>query len=77
MSETVVWFGKNKGKEIAEISSGYLRWMVEKMDPVPIPKYQFHEDGRPMTREEVEALTERYRNIIDAASDELVERGDG
>ncbi len=76
MSETTFWFGMHEGKEVSEVSSGYLRWMVNKMDPAPLPKYQYHDDGTPMTVEEVKALTERYRNIIDAASDELAERGE-
>ena len=76
MTETKLWFGKNAGKEIRDVSTGYLKWMVEKIDPVPLPKYQFNEDGTHMTLEQVEALTERFRCIIDAASEELAERGE-
>ncbi len=73
-SETVAWFGKHKGKDLSEMPSGYLRWMVESMTPRLDPKYRFHEDGRPMTEEEVDALEVRTRNFIYAAEDELVRR---
>jgi len=74
MSDTTVYFGKHKGKELSQVPAGYLRWAVENMDPVPLPKYRFHEDGTPMTVEEVKAMEERMRNWLSAAEDELNER---
>lgn len=71
---TKLFFGKHNGQELSEIPSGYLRWVVEKLDPVPLPQYRFHEDGTAMTVEEVKDLEERYRGIISAAEDELIKR---
>ena len=80
MSETTFYFGKygpkdgEPGKDLSEVPSGYLRWMVEKMDPVPLPQYRFNEDKTPMTAEQVDVFIERNRNFISAAEDELTER---
>lgn len=73
-SETVAWFGKHKGKDLTEIPSGYLVWMVENMDPRLPAKFQKHEDGTPMTSEEVDAAEDRMRNFISAAEDEIERR---
>ena len=73
-SEKVFWFGKHKDKHLSEVPAGYLRWMVENMDPVPLHKYRFHEDGTPMTDEEVKAMEERTRNFIGEAEDEIAKR---
>lgn len=73
-SETTAWFGKHKGKDLSEIPTGYLVWMVENMDPTLLPKYRFHEDKTPMTREEVDAAEERMRNFISAGEDEIERR---
>ena len=68
-------FGKHQGKDLSEIPSGYLRWAVEKIDPVPLPKYRFKEDGiTPMTAEDVKQATDAMRNFLSAADDELLDR---
>lgn len=69
MSDEVFYFGKHKGKKLSEVPGGYLRWMVNKMDPSPLPK-----DRQGKTVEEVNAITERMRNFIFAAEDELHKR---
>ena len=69
MSETVAWFGKHKGKELSEIPGGYLKWMVENFDPVPLPK-----DTKGMTKEEAQAMEDRMRFFLKAAQDELDRR---
>ena len=67
--ETVFWFGKHKGKDLSEVPGGYLRWMVENLDPKPLPK-----DTRGMSREEVRAMEDRMRDFLSAAEDELKDR---
>lgn len=67
-------FGKFKGKKLSEIDSGYLGWVTHKMDPVLLPKYRFHEDGTPLTVEEVKAAEQLNREFISAAEDELLDR---
>lgn len=68
-------FGKHKGQEISEIPSGYLRWVVNKMDPVLLPQYRFKEDGvTPLTIEEVKEREVNNRAFISAAEDELLNR---
>lgn len=75
MSDTKFWFGKHSGKELCDVPSGYLKWMVENMDAVPQPKYRFKQDGvTPLTADEVEAMTERMKNFLSAAEDELLNR---
>ncbi len=75
MSETICHFGKHKDKPLSEIPSGYLKWAVETIDSVPLPKYRFKEDGvTPMSVEDVEQATEAMRNFISAAEDELLNR---
>jgi len=68
-SETEFWFGKHEGKELSEVPSGYLRWMVDNFDPVPLPK-----DTKGMSLEEVKAMEDRMRTFLFAAEDELHER---
>ncbi len=69
MSDTTIWFGKHEGKKLSEIPGGYLRWMVNKMDPSPLPI-----DRQGKTVEEVKKMTDRMRDFIFAAEDELHER---
>jgi hypothetical protein len=73
-SDTVAWFGKHKGKDLTEIPTGYLVWMVENMDPALPAKYQFHEDKTPMTADEVQAAEDRMRDFMSAAEDEIERR---
>jgi len=68
-SGTVFWFGKHEGKMLSEAPAGYLRWMVENFDPVPLPK-----DTRGLTIEEVKAMEDRMRDFLRAAEDELKQR---
>lgn len=73
-----VHFGKHKGQELGDVPSGYLRWCVGNLDPVPLPKYRFKEDGiTPLTVEEVAAMEESMRAFLSAAEDELMDRGKG
>jgi hypothetical protein len=71
-SETVFWFGKygpkdgKPGKDLTEVPGGYLRWMVDNFDPVPLPK-----DTKGMGVEEVKAMEDRMRTFLFAAEDEL------
>lgn len=67
-------FGKFKGKKVSKIDSGYLGWVVNKFDPVPLPKYRVHEDGTPMTVEEVKVVENLNKRFQDAAKDELLNR---
>ena len=67
-------FGTHKGKELSEIPSGYLRWAVEKIDPVPLPKYRFDDDGKPLTVEQVKKMEADMREFLSAAKDELLNR---
>lgn len=69
MSETKFWFGKHQGKELSEVPGGYLRWMVNKMDPTLRP-----EDRVGKTAEEIKVMTDRMRDFIFAAEDELHKR---
>jgi hypothetical protein len=70
----VCHFGKHEGKDLADIPSGYLRWCVENIEPEPLPKYRFHEDKTPWTVEEVKEATEKMRDFLSAAEDELLNR---
>ena len=67
--ESVFWFGKHKGKDLSEAPGGYLKWMVENFDPVPLPR-----DTRGLPIEEVKAMEDRMRSFISAAEDELERR---
>lgn len=67
--ETVFWFGKHKDKDISEVPAGYLRWMVQNFDPVPLPK-----DTKGMSVDEVKAMEDRMRDFLSAAEDEVNSR---
>ena len=69
MTAEKAWFGKHKGKELTEIPSGYLEWMVQNFDPVPIWK-----DVVGKSAEEAQALEDRMHNFLLAASKELTKR---
>ena len=65
-SETTFWFGKYKDKDLSEVPGGYLRWMVDNFDPVPLPK-----DTKGLSVEEIAAMESRMRTFLFAAEDEL------
>ena len=69
MSGTKLWFGKHQNVEISEVPGGYLRWMVNKMDPTPRD-----EDRVGKTPEQIKAMGDRMRDLIFEAEDELHER---
>lgn len=72
--ETICHFGKHEGDRMGDIPSGYLRWAVKTIDPVPLPKYQKNEDGTQKTVEEVKAMEEAMRNFLSEAESELARR---
>ena len=71
MTAEKAWFGKHRDKELSEIPSGYLLWMTEEFDPVPI-----HKDTRGRSAEEIQAMEDRMRNFLRAAGEELIRRHD-
>lgn len=76
--ELICHFGKHEGERLGEIPTGYLRWCVDNItDPRPTPKYQKHDDGTPMTLEEVNELEKKMATFIAAAKVELEERDSG
>jgi uncharacterized protein (DUF3820 family) len=68
-SESIFWFGKYKDKDLSEVPRGYLRWMVDNFDPVPLPK-----DTRGLSLEEVTAMENRMRDFLKTAESVLSER---
>lgn len=74
MSDIITHFGKHKGSKITEVPTGYLQWVIAKMDPVLLPQYRFKEDKTPMTVEEVSAAEIANREFIRAAQDEIERR---
>jgi len=69
-------FGKHEGERMGDIPSGYLKWAVENIDPVPLPKYRLNEDGSKKTIEEVKQMEEDMRSFLSAAEDELKRRSE-
>jgi len=70
MSEELkIWFGKNSGKPLSEVPSDYLLWIVENMDPEPLPG---EVKGRSV--EYRKFVREQKRDLISAAEDELLNR---
>lgn len=72
--ELVCHFGKHEGEKMGEIPSGYLRWAIENIDPVPLMKYRKNDDGSMKTVEEVREMEENMRNFLKTAEIELAER---
>lgn len=66
-----IWFGKHEGKQVSEIPTGYLRWLVEEFDPSPHPR-----ELRGAPRGFDKHLMEQKRDLVAAAEDELIERGE-
>ena len=67
--EAEVYFGKHKGKQLCDVPRGYLRWAVDNIDPVPLPK-----DTRGLTLEQINHMEERMRNFLSLAETELLNR---
>lgn len=64
-----IWFGTHNGKKLTEIPSGYLRWMVENFDPVPMWR-----DTLRKSPEEVQVMEDRMRDLLRVAAEELRQR---
>lgn len=64
-----IWFGKHDDKEIVQIPSDYLQFIVEQMDAEPLPAVK-----RGKTLEEVALLREQMKDLISEAEDELLNR---
>ena len=71
MTAEKIWFGTHIGKRLPEIPSGYLRWMVENFDPVPMWR-----DTIRKSPEEVQAMEDRMHDLLRAAAEELSQRGE-
>ena len=67
--ERLCRYGSASMREITEIPSDYLQFIVEKMDPEPLPGMK-----RGKTLEEIGAVRERLKDLISAAEDELLNR---
>ena len=74
--ELVCHFGKHEGTPMSDMPSGYLRWAVKTIDPVPLPMYQKNEDGSQKTVEEVNEMEANMRIFLSEAEDELDRRDD-
>lgn len=72
--EMICHFGKHEGERMGEIPSGYLRWAIENIDPVPLPKYRKNEDGTSKSIEEVNQMEADMRSFLSEAEDELKRR---
>lgn len=75
MSEDLIChFGKHENDRLGDIPSGYLKWAVKTIDPVPLPKYQKNEDGSQKTVEEVKEMEANMSAFLTAAENELERR---
>jgi len=72
--DLVCHFGKHEGVDMSNIPSGYLRWALKTIDPVPEQKYRIDADGNPLSAEEVKEMEEKMRTFLFAAEDELDRR---
>jgi uncharacterized protein (DUF3820 family) len=62
-------FGKHKGVEIKDIPSDYLQWIVEGLDPEPLPRLK-----RGLTIEKIKKMREENKDLISEAENELLNR---
>jgi len=74
--ELICHFGKHEGERMGEIPTGYLRWAVKTIDPMPLPKYQKNEDGTQKTVEEVTEMKRAMSEFLKAAEVEIGKRED-
>ena len=73
-SDLICHFGKHEGEDLVDIPSGYLKWAIKTIDPVPLPKYQKDPDGNQLSVEEVKKMEDDMRTFLFAAEDELARR---
>jgi len=74
--ELVCHFGKHEGTALSDIPTGYLRWCVAKIDPVPLMQYRKNEDGTMKSIEEVKKMETDMREFLKAAEIEIGKRED-
>ena len=72
--EMICHFGKHEGTAMGEIPSGYLRWAVKTIDPMPLPQYQKNDDGSQKSVEEVKAMETAMSEFLTEAANELTRR---
>ncbi len=72
--DLICHFGKHEGEKLEDLPSGYLRWALKTIDPVPEQKYRKDADGNPLSVEEVKEMEEKMRTFLFAAEDELARR---
>ena len=75
-SDLICHFGKHEGENLVDIPSGYLKWAIKNIDPVPLPKYRKDVDGNPLSDEEVKEMESNMRIFLSEAQDELDRRDD-
>ena len=62
-----IYFGEHNGKEISEIPTSYLHWLIESCSPQPVPKGTDGSKERARKRE-------MWRDLISEVEDELESR---
>ena len=72
--DLICHFGKHENEPMGDIPSGYLKWAVKTIDPMPLPKYQKNDDGSQKTVEEVKEMERAMKAFLFAAEDELFRR---